>query len=56
MAMHFDFQMPAIDVLFKLTIWMARTAATAKFEQITQLQNCVTKFFAKSEICQFIKY
>ena len=49
MPEDFDFHMPVIDVMFKLTYWVASTTTAASFEYITQLQSWVDTCFAKLE-------
>ena len=55
MPKDFDFHMPVIDVMFKLTYLLANTTAAGN-----KLHSCeigLTHFFSKNwKICQFIKY
>ena len=46
MAKDFNFQMPVIYFMLKLTIWVASTT-TANFESIRQLQSWVSTTFYK---------
>ena len=39
MAKDFDFQMPVIYVMFKLTIWVASTTRTVNLNKYTQLRS-----------------
>ena len=49
MPKDFDFHMPVIDVMFKLSYWMASTTTAVNFEYITQLQSWVDTFSRKLE-------
>ena len=39
MDKDFDFQMPVIYVMFKLTIWVAKTTRTVDLNKYTQLRS-----------------
>ena len=49
MPKDFDFHMPEINVMFKLTYWVASTTTAASFEYSTQVQSWVDTFLAKLE-------
>ena len=49
MVKVFDFQMPVIFVMFKLTVRFTSTTRTTNFELITQLRVELTQLVAKLE-------
>ena len=57
MAKDFNFQIPVVYVMFKLTIHVTSTLTTTNFAQVKQLRSWGNTILSQNQkICQFIKY